>query len=344
MQIPFPPEGRQVRAAAILAACAALAFLLRGLLADVLSLLAGGAAVAFLAHPPSRILERKLSRPAAALASLILLGAALALGIWLVVPALAKEITALAEVLPHSLAALAEWTSQASAVFSRILPNFNLPALSPDALAGSLPGLATGTVALAAGAADGAGRLSIMVILGYFFLCDRDNLGLRLELLLPRSIRGLAVRMANAVGRELRLYLRAQLMIGLSVAVLAALALAIVGVRSAAVLGLLIGLLNMIPYFGPLIGGAPAVLIALGDGPRKALAALAALILVQQLDGSLVSPRIMGSVTGLSPALVLVSLFAAARLAGIWGMLFALPAMIIFRTLFRVYVQRRENI
>lgn len=344
MQTPFPLDAHRLRVVAAALAAGALAFLLRGLIASVLALVAGGAAVAFLAHPLARVLEKKLSRPTAALASLLALGAVLALGLGFLVPALARELATLAEVLPRSLSALGAWTARASSALSRLLPGITLPELRPEAILGGLPNLASGTVTLAANAADVFGRLSIMVILGYFFLCDRESLGLRLELMLPQSVRGLAVRMANAVGRDLRLYLRAQLWIALSVAALAAGMLALLGVRSALVLGILIGLFNMIPYFGPFIGGAPAVLIALGDGLQKALLTLAALCLVQQLDGSVISPRIMGSVTGLSPALVLVALFAAARLAGVWGMLFALPVMIVFRTLFRVYVQRRENI
>ena len=335
---------RQGRVALVLAAAAGAAFLLRGLLLAVLGLVAGGAALAFLAHPVARRFERRLSRPAAALAALVALGAALALGAGLIVPALARELAGLAQALPRSLAALTGWSERVSAALSRAVPGLALPGADLASLAGRLPGLASGTVTLAVGAADGAGRLSLMVILGYFFLRDRDAFALRLELLIPRAARGLAVRMARAVGRELRLYLQAELLISLSVGALAAAGLALVGVRGAAALGPLIGLLNMIPYFGPFIGGVPAVLIALGDGPKRALLALAVLCAVQQLDGSLISPRIMGSVTGLSPALVLVGLFAGARLAGVWGMLLAIPAMIVFRTLFRVYVQRSENI
>ena len=71
---------------------------------------------------------------------------------------------------------------------------------------------------------------------------------------------------------------------------------------------------------------------------------LAMLVVVQQLDGSWISPRIMGSLTGFSPALVLLGIYGGARLGGIGGMLFALPVMMTIRTLFRVFVQKCENI
>ena len=332
------------RAAAAVIALGLAAFLLRRLLAAVLGLCAGAAALAFLALPFARLYERKLSRSAAALAGLLSLAAILALLLGWTLPALVRELAGLSEALPRSVEALRGGLDVLSAAVGRWLPGVSLPALNLDRLSGLLADLAGAAMRLGTRLADGAGRLSMMAILAFFFLRDREALLLRLELLIPQSRRGMAVAMGNAVARELRLYLRSQLLIALSVAALAALLLSLLGVRSAAALGLLIGLFNMIPYFGPFIGGVPAVLIALPDGIRKAAMTLAALILVQQLDGLLISPRIMGSVTGLSPALVLVALFAAARLAGLWGMLLAIPALILFRTLFRVYVQRAENI
>ena len=300
----------------------------------------GAAALAFLALPLAKLCEHRLSRSAASLCALAGLAAALSAAAALMIPRLFRQLTGLAAALPRSLSTVEVWIHLAA----KRLPW--LPSVLPDlsALNGLAPKLAAQALALAAHAADAAGRLSMMAILAFFFLRDREALLLRLELLVPRAARPAAVRMGNAVSRELRLYLRAQLRIALSVAALAAAGLALVRVRGALTLGLMIGVMNMVPYFGPLIGGAPAVLIALGDGFGKAALTLAALCLVQQADGAIISPRVMGSVTGLPPALVLVALFAGAELAGIAGMLFAVPALIIFRTLYRVYVQRRENI
>lgn len=67
------------------------------------------------------------------------------------------------------------------------------------------------------------------------------------------------------------------------------------------------------------------------------------LTLVQQLDSAVISPRIMGSLTGFSPAAVLLSIYAGASVGGIGGMLVALPIMMSIRTVFRVFVQHCEN-
>ena len=80
--------------------------------------------------------------------------------------------------------------------------------------------------------------------------------------------------------------------------------------------------------------------------PLLQTAAFAAVVLVvvQQLDGLLISPRVMGALTGLGPAAVLVGVFAGGCALGVPGMLLALPAMMVFRTCVRVFVQRDENI
>ena len=269
-----------------------------------------------------------------------MLGAAL----WLLLPALLREMLELARTLPDSIADASAWLSSVQAQIENRLPGISLPALDFSALQGQVASIASDTVAFAANLAGVAGRLSMTAVLSYFFLRDRDALLLRLELLLPQAWRSTALRMAGAAGRELRLYLQGQLMIAGAVALLAVAALMIVGVRSALVLGLLVGILNVIPYFGPFIGGVPAVLIALTDGWQKAALTVVALTVVQQLDGSWISPRVMGSLTGFSPALVLVGIYGGARLGGVTGMLLALPAMMTARTLFRVFVQKYENI
>ena len=344
MRLDIPTPGRRaVIAAAALAAAVALAWRFRAALWQVAGLALGAALIAFVAAPLAARLERRLSRGAAALGALGLLGGGVALVAWLLLPAMLREAMELARALPAALSKASAWLNGFAARVESRLPGIRLPQLSPAA-SGALAGLATGTFAAAANAAGAAGTFSLMAVLSYFFLRDRESLLLRLELILPRRSRALAVRMGKAVLRELRLYLRAQALVALAVGALSCAALSFLRVRSALALGPLIGLLNMIPYFGPFIGGLPAVMIALGDGWRKALMTLAALVIVQQLDGSVISPRIMGGVTGLSPAAVLVGIFAGARLAGVAGMLFALPAMMVFRTLFRVFVQRHENI
>ena len=334
----------RVRLTGIIAGALLAVYALRGPLAQVAGLALAAALLCFLAAPLTGLYERKFSRSVAALLCLLTLAGFAALLLLLLLPAMLRELTGLARTLPNAVNAAANILDRSRVWLESLLPGLNIPVPDRSLFSNWLDGLASGTFSFVVNAADVIGRASMAAVLAYFFLCDRDRLLLLLELLLPQAVRHKAVRAGMAVGRELRLYLRAQLMIATAVGALSTLALRVIGVRSALVLGPFIGLMNMIPYFGPFIGGVPAVLIALGDSPRRAGLALLALAVVQQLDGSWISPRIMGNLTGFSPALVLVGIFAGARVGGIGGMLLALPLLMTIRTVFRVFVQKCENI
>ena len=321
----------------------ALFIILRRPLLRVAVLAAGGGALTFLLLPLTRWLEKRMSRPFAALVSLTVVLATVTGLLWFFLPRVIREAGQLMETLPRSIEAVSLWSKAASGWLSNRLPGVRLPAFPMDRLTALLGTLASGTLAFAGSAAGAVSKLSLMAMLSYFFLCSRDSLALRLELLVPLPARRTAVRMAAAVAREIRLYLQGQLLVALAVGALTAVALVLIGVRSAVVLGGIVGLLNMVPYFGPFIGGVPAVIIALGDGWQRALWCLGALVLVQQLDSAIISPRVMGSLTGFSPAAVLVAIYAGATLGGIPGMLLTLPAAMSIRTVFRVFVQQREN-
>lgn len=335
------PGPRRLAAAALTVAAA---WLLRRPLLQAAGLAMGGAAAAFALKPLSDLFERRLSRPAAALAAVAAACGGAALLLWLTLPTVLRELQQVWAGLPRSVEQLARWTDGLSAWAESRLPGVALPAFPAEGVSDLLSGLATKAARAAGGLADGFSRLTMALMLGYFFLCDRDRLLLRLELLVPQSRRTMAVRAGRAVLRELRLYLCGQLMIVGAVGALAAAGLALIGMRSALVLGGIVGVLNMVPYFGPIIGGAPAALIALSDGPARAAACVGVLALVQQADAALLSPRIMGSLTGFSPAAVLLAIYAGGSLGGIVGMLTALPMLMTIRTLFRFSVQSCENI
>lgn len=319
-------------------------WLLRRPTAQAAGLALGGAAFAFALCPLAALLERRFSRPAAALAAVGLACATAALLVFTILPMTLRELSQLSETLPHSAEQLSRWTGQWIEMLQRRLPGLKLPEPNLNGLTALLPDIATGTMSFVSNCAGFISRLSMAVMLGFFFLCDRERLLLRLELLIPSSRRADGVRATRALTRELRLYLMGQLTIAGAVGVLAAAGLWLIGLRGAPVLGGMVGLLNMIPYFGPFIGGVPAVLTALGDGWPKAALCVGVLALVQQIDAAILSPRVMGSLTGFSPASVLLAIFAGASLGGIVGMLTALPLLMAVRTFFRVFVFNRENI
>ena len=328
-----------------IAAGAALAVLFWPVLRAVAALVAGAAALAFLLAPLCRRLEGALGAGLAASACLLGLLILLAALLWLLAPALIRQAADLISALPAALQALRALGEKLSAWLREVgLENARMPQLDMGGLGDGVLRFAAGTVSFAGGVANAVSQISMAAVLSAFLLIDRKNLLLRLELCVPLRLRAMAVRMGAAAGREVRLYLRAQAMVSLAVGALSALGLWLAGVRSALALGLLVGLFNLIPYFGPVLGAVPALAAALTSGWQTAVFAAIVLVVVQQLDGLLISPRVMGALTGLGPAAVLVGVFAGGCALGVPGMLLALPAMMVFRTCVRVFVQRDENI
>ena len=235
----LPLRRRMLRIGLPAALIALAALFMHRLLGEALALILGAAAVAFLLEPLTRGYERRLARPRAALAAMGTVLGALAAAIWLLLPSLIQEATLLARQLPESLKQVQSALASASAWLEAQLPGVRLP--EPQLDSAMLSSLAGGTLSVAGSVADFSCLVSLMFVLGYFFLCDRDRLLIRMELLVPRAVRPTAVRMGNAVCRELRLYLRGQGLIALAVGALAAVGLALIGLRSALVLGVIVG-------------------------------------------------------------------------------------------------------
>ena len=177
----------------------------------------------------------------------------------------------------------------------------------------------------------------------WYMLTDRLRLMLGLELIVPSAIRKDVIAGVCEAKTELAMYLRGQSIIAFCVGILSAIGLWAIGIPDSIPLGLTAGILNMVPYLGPVIACIPVGALALTQGLMPLVLSIAVLIAVQQIDGLILSPRIVGSSTGFSPPVVLISIFSFGAVWGIAGMLAALPVMILIRTSVRVFVESRHN-
>jgi predicted PurR-regulated permease PerM len=133
------------------------------------------------------------------------------------------------------------------------------------------------------------------------------------------------------------------LLVALIVGVFSSILLYIVGLDFAVLVGMTAGLFNVIPYFGPIIGSIIAVVVGLLSGsPLKALLAVAALVVVQQIDSNIISPRIVGNSVGLHPVFIILSIIIGGSCFGLLGMLIAVPVAGIIKLLLNRWVSFRE--
>lgn len=316
------------------AALAAVAF--RGIVLTVARLLAEAGAAAFVLEPLAKLYERKLSRAWSSLLAVLtaLLGMALVAALF--VPAISGPVSDLYASLPKAASYVRRAMDGAQGVLGDVGISLDSVAEKFDKAMNALVGALAG---YAARMASSLARLTVVVTIGYFILRDRESIQLRCELCVPFRFRERVVRACANAQRELKMYLRGQAVISVLVGALSALGLAVAGVPAGVGLGLLTGALNVIPYFGPILACVPVTLVALTVGLPCAVAALAVLITVQQIDGLVISPRVMGGVTGFSSAFVIIAIYAAGAYRGVLGMLIALPVLILIRTCIRVFVE-----
>jgi len=123
-------------------------------------------------------------------------------------------------------------------------------------------------------------------------------------------------------------YIKGQLIEALLVSILCTTALMIVGIDYALIIGIIAGIFNLIPYIGPLIGTLLAATMGILDGSIwKMVWAIVAMLIVQQLDGNIFQPRIVGGNVGLHPVFIMIGIIAGGSLYGLLGMLLAVPIL-----------------
>ena len=146
-------------------------------------------------------------------------------------------------------------------------------------------------------------------------------------LTLKQKSHGIISETMSQINSVVATFIKGALVDSLIVAFLSSLVLTMLHVKFAVIIGIIGGILNIIPYFGPFFGMVPAFLVAFFEnGPAHGLIVVLGLFLVQQLDSNYIYPKIVGSTTGLHPLFVLMAVSISGYFFGIAGMLLAVPA------------------
>lgn len=196
------------------------------------------------------------------------------------------------------------------------------------------------------------GFFTVFLILLYivFILLDYESISEGWAHLMPKKYRKTVTGILNDVKDGMNRYFRGQALVALCVGILFSIGFLIIDFPLAIGLGLFIGALNMVPYL-QIIGFVPTIMLAIlkaadtGDNFWIIIASAATVFIVVQIiqDGYLV-PRIMGKITGLNPAIILLSLSIWGSLMGMLGMIIALPLTTLMLSYYQRYIINQENI
>jgi len=205
-----------------------------------------------------------------------------------------------------------------------------------------------GTIDLVLQIASGAVWLIFVLMMTFYLLRDADRLIEQLDRLAPPGYREDFVRLREKITDVWNAFLRGQLVMGLLMVVITTAVCMAVGLPYAVVLGLTAGVTEFVPSLGPIIALIPAVLVALFRGSTFlplgnfwfAVLVVGLYIIIQQVEGNLLLPRVMGGSLRLHPVVVLIGIIVGGSLAGILGMLLAAPVLATLRVLGRYVFYR----
>jgi predicted PurR-regulated permease PerM len=176
----------------------------------------------------------------------------------------------------------------------------------------------------------------------FYVLKDKNRGIIAFNNMLPRSWRSDVWRILRIINGVLSSYIRGQLLLALAVGVASTIGLALVGAPYAFLLGLISGLTEIVPVIGPIVGAIPGLILAAfhPEGWVMVLKVLAVYVVVQQLENHLLVPKIQGDSVKLHPAIIMVALVIGSQVAGLWGLIIAVPVAAIMRDVY-LYLYRR---
>jgi len=260
----------------------------------------------------------------------------------LLFPLIAEQGWLITAAVPGYYQNLREWMVNApnsllvqlSAFLPAALPNLKLTQQTGAELMASA-GQGLGYITLTAQ----VGFIAIIIaVLAFYWTLDGPRTIKSLLLLVPQDRRESLSELISAMETKVGYYLAGQGILCLVIGILALIAYSLIGLPNALVLALIAGILEAVPMIGPILGAVPASLVALTLGPDKLIWVIITTVVIQQLENSLLVPRVMSKAVGVNPFVSLLALFAFGSLLGIGGALMAIPMAAILQILLDRFV------
>lgn len=180
----------------------------------------------------------------------------------------------------------------------------------------------------------------LVPIFTFYLILDKDSIKNKIYITVPKDKRQDFSRLSKEIDKALGEFIRGRVIVAIFIGVSTTIVLLILKIPFGLVIGLIAGIADIIPYFGPVIGIIPAVIFALLDSPLKALWVIIIFTVIQQIENDLITPKIIGESIGIHPITVIVSLIIGGEIMGIWGMVLAVPAVAVGKIVFSFFMEK----
>ena len=286
--------------------------------------------------------HRGLPRLAGVVLIYILVLAFLVGFVFLLFPLIVEQGTSIAAAVPGYYQSLRAWMvnipNQLIMRLSEFLPA-RLPSLAPVQQTGqqmlASAGQALGYVALSSRAIFMA---IAILLLALHWTLDGPRTIQSLLLLIPKDQRQNIGELISAMESKVGYYIAGQGVLCLVIGIMALVAYMIIGLPNALLLAFVAGVMEAVPMVGPLLGAIPAAVIALSVSPTKLVWVIVASVVIQQVENTLLVPRVMRKAVGVNPFVSLLAIFTFSSLLGIAGALMAIPIAAIIQILLDRYI------
>lgn len=313
------------------------------LLAPVLTPFIAAALLAYIGDPLADQLQRlKMPRALAVLSVFLLTFACVGLLVLLVVPLVQAQVSALLDALPAIATQVEQVWLPRTAELLDIEPGEDVGLGAFLARYSDMAGNWGSKILLSVSKSGGALAaavisLFLVPILTFYLLRDWDSILGKLALLVPSRLRETVFQLARETDEVLGAFLRGQILVMISLGIIYSVGLSLVGLKFAIAIGVIAGLVSFVPYLGFVFGIALAGLtVALEPDPLwRLLGVVATFSVAQLIEGSILTPKLVGDRIGLHPVFVIFAVAAGGQLFGFFGILLALPAAAVLSVLIR---------
>lgn len=302
-----------------------------------------GLVIAWLFEPSVTFFRKKgLKRGLATTLVYVIFLGIIALILGMILPMLSDQINDFAKTIPQIFDTVKGWLNGVFDKFQGI-DGFDAEGVKTNLfsniekygtdLTSSLPSI---IVNLVSSLFSGIGTIVIGLIIGFYILISFDNIDDAFEFL-PKRMQRDTREILDVTNKSLRKFVEGALIDSTLVFIVSSLALWLVGLKAPLLFGIFCGLTNVIPYAGPYIGGAPAVIVGFSQGTTVGILTLIVIIIIQFIEGNFFQPVIMSKTTKLHPVTIMLGLLLFGYFFGIIGMVISTPIIAASKAIFMYF-------
>lgn len=176
--------------------------------------------------------------------------------------------------------------------------------------------------------------IAIIPIISYYFLSDGEKISNKMYLLIPKEKRIVTKRIIEDINLLLERYIVSQILLSIATGVMCLILFVVIDLRFAILLSIINAVFNIVPYFGAFFGGIPAVIVGFMDSPTKAIWAVIGILIIQQIEGNILAPKVTADSTNIHPLVIIILLLIGERMFGVFGMIMAVPLGVIIKVIY----------